>query len=224
MRQFLIIGLGNFGSTVAQALYERGCQVLAIDNDRDKVEDITDLVTQSIVMDVTDRDAVASLPVQTSDIAIISLGSQMEASILATLYFREMGLNTIIAKAMNEDHGKILKLIGASEIIIPEKQMAVRIADRLAHPNVLDMVSVAEGFSIAELLPVESYYGKSLLDLDIRRKVGIEIVAIKHAEKSEDGRVIEKIKGIPSGDYVIERGDILVVVGEDRCIDKYRKM
>ena len=224
MRQFLIVGLGNFGSTIAQSLYERGCQVLAIDNDRDKVQDISDVVTQSVVMDVTDRDAITSLPVQSSDIAIISLGSHMEASILATLYFKEMGLTTIMAKAMNEDHGKILKSIGATEIIIPEKQMAVRIADRLAHPNVLDMVSVADEFSMAELLPLESYYGKSLIELDIRRKIGIEIVAIKHTEKSEDGKVTEKIKGIPSGDYVIERGDILVVVGEDRCIDKYRKL
>lgn len=224
MRQFLIVGLGNFGSTIATALYDRGCQVLAIDNDRDKVQDIKDLVTQSIVMDVTDRDAIKSLPVQPSDIAIISLGSQMEASILVTLYFREMGLNTIMAKAMNGDHGKILRLIGATDIIIPEKQMALRIADRLAHPNVLDMVSLAEGFSMAELLPLESYYGKSLIDLDIRRKVGLEIVAIKHAEKDEHGNSTEKIKGIPSGDYRIERGDILVVVGEDKCIEKYRKM
>ncbi|MDX9702223.1 MAG: TrkA family potassium uptake protein [Candidatus Auribacterota bacterium] len=224
MRQFLIAGLGNFGSTIAQALYERGCQVLAIDNDKEKVQDIADVVTQSIVMDVTDRDAIASLPLQPSDIAIISLGSQMEASILATLYFKEMGIDSIMAKAMNEDHGKILKLIGASEIIIPEKQMALRIADRLAHPNVLDMVSVVDGFSMAELLPLESYYGKSLLDLDIRRKIGIEIVAIKHADKSPEGIITERIKGIPSGDYVIERGDILVVVGDDKCIDKYRKM
>ena len=95
----------------------------------------------------------------------------MEATILATLYLKEMGLTKIMVKAMNEDHAKILKIMGASEVIFPEQQMALRIADRLAHPNMLDLVSLAEGFSMAELLPLESFYGKSLMELEIRKKI-----------------------------------------------------
>ncbi len=224
MRQFLVIGLGNFGATVAKSLTTRGCQVLAIDISKDIVQEIKDDVTEAIVMDVRDRDAIKSLPVQASDIAIICLGDEMEISILVTLYLKEMGINKIMVKGTSEDHAKILKLIGASDIIFPEQEMALRISDRLAYPNVLDLVSLADGFSMAELLPLESFFGNSLLDLDIRRQHGLEIVAIKNTIKDEQGNTTEKIKNIPSGDYVIDRGDILVVVGEDKYIEKYRRL
>ena len=224
MNQFLIIGLGNFGSNIAKALYERGCQVLAIDTDKEKIQDIKDFVSQSMILDVRDKDAVKSLPIQDTDTAVISLGGQMEATILATLYLKEMGLSRIMVKAMNEDHAKILKIMGASEVIFPEQQMALRIADRLAHPNMLDLVSLAEGFSMAELLPLESFYGKSLMDLEIRKKYSLEIVAIKHTLTDENGNKTEKLKSIPLSTYIIERGDILVVVGEDKYIEKYRSL
>jgi len=224
MRQFLIIGLGNFGATIAKSLTARGCQVLAIDIGKDIVQDIKDDVTEAIVMDVRDRDAIKSLPVQPTDIAIISLGDEMEISILVTLYLKEMGINKIMVKGIGEDHAKILRLIGASDIIFPEQEMALRIADRLAYPNVLDLVSLADGFSMAELLPLESFFGNSILKLDIRRKYGLAIVAIKNSIKDDQGNITEKIKNIPSADYVIDRGDILVIIGEDKYIEKYRKL
>ncbi len=224
MRQFLIIGLGNFGATIAKSLTARGCQVLAIDISKDIVQDIKDDVTEAIVMDVKDKDAIKSLPVQATDIAIICLGDEMEISILATLYLKEMGINKIMVKGISADHAKILKFIGASDIIFPEQEMAFKIADRLAYPNVLDLVSLADGFSMAELLPLESFFGNSILKLDIRRKYGIAIVAIKNSIKDDQGNTIEKIKNIPSGDYVIDRGDILVIIGEDNYIEKYRRL
>ncbi|MEW6535490.1 MAG: TrkA family potassium uptake protein [Candidatus Auribacterota bacterium] len=224
MKQFVVIGLGSFGETIAKALYDLGCQVLAIDYNKDRVQAVKDEVSQALVMDVRDREAISSLPIQSSDLAVISLGDEMEVSILATLYLREMGLNNIMVKAVSEDHGKILKLIGASEIIFPEKQMAMRLAERLAYPSLLDFVTLADGFSMAELLPMESFYGKNLIQLDIRRKFNLEIVAIKHTVTEKDGSKSEKIKCIPSADYTIAHGDILLIIGEDKYIEKYRKM
>lgn len=224
MKQFVVIGLGSFGETIAKALYDLGCQVLAIDFNKERVQAVKDEVSQAVVMDVRDREAISSLPIQSSDLAVISLGDEMEVSILVTLYLREMGLTNIMVKAVSEDHGKILKLIGASEIIFPEKQMALRLAERLAHPSVLDFITLAEGFSMAELLPLESFYGKNLIQLDIRRRYNLEIIAVKHTVMEKDGSKTEKIKSIPSADYVIERGDILLIIGEDTFIEKYRKM
>lgn len=225
MRQFVVIGLGNFGSTIAKTLYERGCQVLAIDSDKKKVQDIRDLVSQAIVMDARDRDGIFSLPIHPLDIAIVSLGDEMEVSILVTLYLKELGLKEIMVKAISEDHAKILKLIGASDAIFPEQQMAVRLAERLAHPYGLDFITLGEGFSMAELIPLKSFYGKSLLELDVRRRYQFEIVAVKYApDPDEEGLKLGKIKCIPSGDYIIVENDILVVIGEDKYIEKYKKM
>ena len=222
MLQFVVIGLGNFGTHIATGLSERGCQVLAIDSNKDKVQNIKDIVSQSIVMDVRERDALLSLPIQPTDTAIISLGDEMEVSILVTLFLKEMGLEKIMAKAMSEDHGKILKIMGASDVIFPEKQMAYRIADHLAHPNVLDYISLADGFSMAELVPLDSFYSKSLKELELRSKFGLEVIAIKTTVVESDGNLIEKLKHIPSAEYQIEEGDVLVVVGEDKYIEKYR--
>ena len=224
MRQFIIIGLGNFGASIAQALYDRGCQVLAIDRNKDRVQDIKDKVSQAIVMDVREREAVSSLPIQSTDTAIISLGDKMEVSIMVTMFLKEMELESIMVKAMNEDHGKILKLIGATDVIFPEQQMALRLADRLAHPSMLDFISLAKGFSMAELVPLKSFYDKSLLELDIRRRYQLEIVAIKNAYIDENGHKTEEIKCIPSGDYIIVPDDILVVIGEDKYIEKYKNI
>ncbi len=223
MRQFIVIGLGNFGSTLAKGLTARGCQVLAIDIDKEKVQEIKDEVSEAIVMDVRDRDAVQSLPIQAEDISFVSLGDQMEISILATFYLKEMGLNRIMVKAISEDHAKILRLIGASDVIFPEQQMAMRLADQLAHPSILDLVPLAEGFSMAELKPLESYIGKTLGQLEIRKNFGLEIVLIKTVVKTKEGNEIEKIKTIPAANSVIERGDILVAIGEDKYIEKYKK-
>lgn len=224
MKNFVVIGLGNFGETVAKALYNLGSQVLAIDCNKERVQSIKDDVSQALMLDVRDRDAISSLPIQPEDQAIISLGDCMEVTILVTLYLREMGLKNIMVKAISDDHGKILKMIGASEVIFPEKQMALRIAERLAHPNVLDFVSLAEGFSMAELLPLDSFYSKSLMQLEIRRRHKLEIVAIKNSVPDEQGNKTDTIKCIPSADYIIEQGDILVVIGEDKWIEKYRKL
>ncbi|MCB1195695.1 TrkA family potassium uptake protein [bacterium] len=221
--QFVVIGLGSFGTHVATGLSERGCQVLAIDSNKEKIQNIKDVVAQSIVMDARDREALLALPIQATDTAIISLGDQMELSILVTLYLKEMGLEKILVKAISEDHGKILRMIGASEVIYPEKQMAYRLADRLAHPKVLDYISLADGFSMAELVPLDSFYGKSLKELELRNKFGLEVIAVKTTTIDSTGESIEKLKHIPSAEYRIEEGDVLVVVGADKYIEKYRK-
>lgn len=224
MRQFVVIGLGNFGSTLAKGLTTRGCQVLAIDINKEKVQEIKDEVSEAVVMDVRDREAVQSLPIQDDDISLISLGDEMEISILATLYLKEMGLKKIMVKAVSSDHAKILKLIGASDVIFPEQEMAMRLADQLAHPSIFDLVPLAEGFSMAELKPLESFIGKTLGQLEIRKNFGLEIVLIKTIAVAKDGREVEKIKTIPAASSIIERGDILVVIGEDKYIDRYKKL
>ncbi|NPV83968.1 MAG: TrkA family potassium uptake protein, partial [Candidatus Aminicenantes bacterium] len=138
--RFAVIGLGSFGSYLARTLYEKGHEVLVIDKDKDKVEEAKDFSSQAVWMDSADKESLQALGVQDMDVAVVSLGPEMEPSILTVLYLHELGVNRILAKALSPDHGKILEAIGATEVIYPERDMAVRLAQRLSSRNVLEYV------------------------------------------------------------------------------------
>lgn len=211
--RFAVLGMGSFGSNVARTLFEQGHEVMAVDRDKDMVEAVKDFVTHAVQMDAADRENLQALQVEDVDVAVVSLGPKMEPSILAVLYLHEMGARRIIAKALTEDHGKILESVGATEVIYPEKDMAVRTAQRLTSPNVLECHPLLSGLSIQEIAPPNKFIGKSLSQLDLRNKYGIQVIAVKEI-------IPEKTTLIPSADFVIKDSDILIVLGEEKALDR----
>ena len=212
MRSFCVIGLSSFGTFLARQLTLEGVDVLAIDLDEEKIERNKHLVQKAIIADATDPQALASLGLEEMDGVVVSLG-EIESSVLTTLHLKELKIKRIISKALSEDHGKILGRVGASEVIFPEKDEALRIARTLSHDNILDHVPLAEGYSIQELVPPTSFLRKSLGELDLRRKYGVQVIVIKEM-------VPENVVLVPMADYVVKDSDVLVVIGRNSDLAK----
>lgn len=209
--RFAVIGMGSFGSNVAHTLFELGHEVLAVDNDTAKVDSVKDFVSHAVHMDAASKENLQALQMEDLDVVVVSLGPQMEPSILAVLYLHEMGAKRIIAKALTEDHGKILDSVGATEVIYPEKDMAVRTAQRLSSPNVLECLPLLSGISIQEIAPPDKFIGKSLRQLDLRNKYGIQVIAVKEI-------IPEKTTLVPAADFIIKDSDILIIMGEEKAL------
>lgn len=212
--KFAVIGLSSFGANVAKTLYEKGNEVLAVDSDKDKIEEVKTFVSHAVHMASDDKENLLALGIQDMDVVIVSLGPDMESSILTVLYLHEIRAGRIVAKALNEDHAKILEAVGATEVIFPEKDMAIKTALRLSNPNVLEYFPLLSGIVIEEIAPLEKFIGKSLKELDLLNKYGILVIAIKEI-------IPEKTTYIPKADFVIKDSDILIVMGEDKQLSKW---
>ncbi len=211
MGKFVVLGLGSFGFYIAKSLYESGQEVIAVDSDRTIVEKIKEFSTQTFAADATDRETLEAMGVKDADAVIIALGPRMEPSILSVLYLRELGVKEIVVKALNEDHKKILEVLGATEVIYPEKDIALRTAHKLMSGNVIDFLPLAPGYSVQHIAPPPIFIGKSLRELDLRNKYKIQVIAVKEI-------IPEKLHLIPAGDFVIKESDMLMVVGRDEDI------
>ncbi|MFT9497130.1 potassium channel family protein [Anaerosolibacter sp.] len=209
MKQYAVIGCGRFGASVARTLYETGHDVLAIDQDEDVIQELADSVTHAVQMDATDESSLRSLGVRNFDVAVIAIGSDIQSSILITLLAKELGVKYVVAKAQNELHAKILYKTGADRVVLPEREMGVRVAHSLVSSNILDYIELAPDYSIAEITPLKEWIGKNLKDIDIRVKYGVTIMAIKR--KAE-------INISPSAQDVICHDDVIVVVGHNNDI------
>lgn len=211
--KFAVIGLGSFGFNVAKTLYEKENEVVAIDSDKEKIEAVKDFVSHAVQMDSANKENLEALGLKEMDVIVVSLGPEMEASILTVLFLHELGAKRIVAKALTEDHAKVLEAVGATEVIYPEKDMAIKTALRLNSPNILDYFPLLSGISIQEIAPPEKFIGKSLKELDLRNKYGIQVIAIKEV-------IAEKTTFIPKADFVIKDSDILIVMGEEKQLAK----
>ena len=216
MKQFAIIGLGNFGYYLATNLYEKRHTVLAIDKDINPVQEIKDKVTQAVVADATDIRTLETLGIQQMDAAVVCIGSVISDSILATLNLKDIGVKRVFAKAVTEPHGRILHKIGALEVIFPEKDQAISLAERLHNPNILDYLPFLDGYSIVELLSPQRFIGKDLKELNLINKYGVQVLAIKKI-------LPERLNMIPKGQYVLKDGDILILLGPNHALDLLRK-
>lgn len=216
MRKFVVIGLGMFGFYVAKSLYEKGHEVIAIDKNKEIVQKIKDFSTQAIVADATDKETLMALGVHDVDVAVIGLGTSLDASVLTTLYLKEMGIKNIVAKAITEDHGKILSTIGATEIVFPEKDIAIKVSRSISSPNLLDYLPLAEGYSIVEIAPPNNFIGKSIRDLQLRNRYTVQIIAVKEL-------IPERINFIPSADFIIKDSDSLIIMGQNEDLEKIEK-
>lgn len=211
--KFAVIGLGSFGAYVAKTLCEKGNEVLAVDKDKEKIEEVKNFVSHAVSMDSADKENLQAFGIQDMDVVIVSLGPEMESSILTVLYLHEIGAKRIVAKALTEDHAKVLEAVGATEVIYPEKDMAIKTAHRLSNPNILEYLPLISGFGIQEIAPPEKFIGRTLKELDLRNKYGIQVIAIKEL-------IPEKTAFIPKADFVIKDSDILIIMGEEEQLAK----
>ncbi|MGM0396242.1 MAG: potassium channel family protein [Bacillota bacterium] len=209
MKSFAVIGCGRFGSAVAKTLYDLGNEVLAIDGNMDVVDEIAGHVTHAIQADVMDEGVLRELGLSNFDVAVVSIGSDLQASIMATLIVKELGVEKIIAKAQSELHGKVLKKIGADKVVFPERDMGVRVAHNLTSNSIVDFIELSPDYSILEIEAIPKWYNKSLEELKLRNKYKVTVMAVK---KGVD------IKVSPGPKYQIEEGDILVALGSSQAI------
>ena len=216
-KRFLVIGLGKFGFHVAKTLFEEGHEVIALDQDHEKVQNIADLCTEAIIMDATDKHQLAALAPEEMDAVVVSTGADTGKSILITLYLNELGAKNIHAKALDSDHGKILSLVGARELIEPERAMAIRLAQGLSTPNMIDFLGLEKGYSLLQLAPPRPFVGKTLAQVDLRAKFHVYVIAIK--ETVPDNFVM-----LPPANFLIKDSDVLVMVGREEDIQKVREL
>ena len=211
-KQFVIIGLGRFGLSVAKTLYDLGNDVLAIDMDEDLVQEISDNVTHAVQLDATDENALRSLGIRNFDVAVVTIGSNIQASVMVTLLVKELGVKYIIAKGHSNLHAKVLYKIGADRVVLPEKDMGVRVAHNLVSDSILDYIELSADYSIMEIRALDEWQDKSLNELRLRSEYGINVVAIKKGEE---------INISPTADDKVEAGDVIVAIGS---ADELRKV
>jgi trk system potassium uptake protein TrkA len=200
-------------------LYEAGKTVIAIDNNEEVVQDAAEISTRAVLADATDRQTLISLGIQDADAAIISLGSKMDVSILAALQIIELGVPYVAAKALTEDHGKILHAVGVHEVIHPEKDMAIRLASRLARKDVIDFLPIVPGYSITEIKAPPEFVGKTLRELSLRNTLKVQLIAIQRNTSIHETASGLDINIVPQADDVIEADDILILIGKNRDLD-----
>ncbi len=214
-QRVVVIGLGIFGFNIVRDLYEGGFEVIAVDKNKEAVQRVRDCSTKAIVADGTDKEIMDAIGIQEEDVVIISFGEDLAAATLTTLHLRQMKVKTIIVKAPNEEHKLILEKVGATEVMIPEKEIAHKVAKSLITPNVLDYLPLSDDYMISEMAPPNSFLGKSIADLQLRTRYHIEVIAIRDI-------VSDKINIIPGANFVIKDGDVLVVVGKEKDIEQIR--
>ncbi|MDQ0298962.1 trk system potassium uptake protein TrkA [Salibacterium salarium] len=210
-KQFAVIGLGRFGGSICKSLVEEGMEVLAIDEDEEKVNEFASLATQAVIADTTDEKALRGLGIRNFDHVIVAIGDNIQASILTTLMLVEMKVKHITVKAQNDYHEKVLNRIGADEIIHPERDIGIRIAHSVVSKNVLDYLELSDEYSIVELGAGTTLHGETIVDLDLRAKYGCNILAVKRGDN---------IHVSPRPEEKIANGDILIVIGADDDINR----
>jgi len=224
MKKYIVIGLGNFGFTLAKKLEENKCEVISVDISRERVESTRDFVSHAIIGDATNKEFLSSLSLKDFDGAIISIGQDMSSSTLISLYLKDIGMNNIIVRALSEDHGTILKKIGVSEVLYPETEAATKLANRLAMKNALDFLPLSENHGIIEVIPPTIFFGKSLKELQISSRFHSQVIAIKYIDRNKEKNGNISIKIPPSADDVITEDTIMIIIGKLSDIEKIQML
>ena len=215
MKSYVVIGLGRFGSEVARRLFEQGCEVLAVDTHSELVQQISQDVTHAVVADARDKDVLRALGVKDFDCAVVAIGGSLGDSVLATMNVKELGVPRVVCKAHDETPRQVLRKLGADQVVIPEQEQAARLAKSLSSYNVLDYIELSDEYGIIEVPAPKSWMGKSLKELNVRAKLGVNILAIKQNDT---------INVSPAADYPIGADDILVVLGDTAALEKVQKL
>lgn len=214
-RQFVVIGCGRFGTSVAMKLNELNCEVMVVDNNEETIQDISEYVTHAVQADATDENTIRSLGIRNFDVAVVTIGSDIQSSILITLMCKELGVKHVVAKAQNELHAKVLYKIGADRVVFPEREMGIRIAKNLVFDNILDYVELDPRYGIAEIYAPEEWIGKTLKELELRTNYHINVLGIKRGAELD-------VQFDPEDE--ITEGTVLVIIGGNDDINKLEKL
>lgn len=213
MKQFAVLGIGRFGFSLATKLYDLGYDVLAIDRDEERIKAISDLVTYAVQADSTDIATLKSIGLKNIDCAIVSIASDINASLMSVLNIQELGIPELYAKAQNEQHAKVLHKVGVETVFLPERDMGKRVAHYMVSNKILDLIELDPEHSIIEINALDKWSGKALQDLNLRVKYGINVIAIKRGEE---------LNISPMAMDKLDAGDVLVVVGDNRSLNKIK--
>lgn len=220
MRRIAVIGLGRFGMALARNLGKLGAQVVAIDRSIQLVNEIRDEVDLAVRLDSTDKDALIAQEIDKVDIGVVAIGENFEASLLTTVLLHKFGVPRVICRAQTMFHAEIFRQIGASEVIQPEISSGEQTARRLANPNLADLIDLAEGFSLVEIRTPSDWVGKALKILELRTRFHVNLVAIKRPPEAEGEIVLPpEIVSVPGPDHVLEKTDMLMLVGSHEAIE-----
>lgn len=211
-QNYAIIGLGRFGGSICRTLIESGQEVLAIDNNEDRVNEYMNIATHAVVGNAQDEMTLKSLGIRNFDHVIVAIGEDIQASILVTLMVKEMGVPDVLAKAQNEYHARVLEKIGADRVVHPERDMGIRIAHNLVSKNILDYVELSDDYSMAEIrVSNPRFFDKTLLELNFRQRFALTVVAIRRSS----GQVVVS----PTADEIVRKNDNLLVIGTTEDVD-----
>ena len=215
MQRVVVIGLGIFGFNIVKNLFENGFEVIAMDKNKEAVQRIKEYATKAILADGMDKEVMDLIGIQEDDVVIISFGEDLAAATLITLHLKQLKVKNIIVKAPNEEHKLILEKVGATEVIIPEKVIADKVAKSLISPNVLDYLPLSDDYMISEMAPPNSFLGKTIAQLQLRSRFHIEVIAIRDV-------LSDNLHMVPPADFVIKDGEVLVVIGKEKDIQKIK--
>ena len=215
MKSYIVIGLGRFGTEVARQLFKHGCEVLAMDTNADLVNQVSNEVTHAVVGDARDKGVLRALGAGDFECAIVAIGANLADSVLATMNLKELGVPLIVGKAHDETHRQVLLKLGADRVVIPEKENAARLARSLASPNVLEYIELSDEYGIIEVPAPKRWQSKTLKELNVRAKLGVNIIAVKRDNQ---------INVSPAADYMIMEGDIMVVLGDTDALKTVQKL
>ncbi len=213
MKSFLVIGLGRFGTSVARELARLGQEVMVIDNNKDNVQRIADDVTQALCGDARDESVLKNVGARNFDCCIVGVATNMESSVLITVTLKDMGVKHIVAKAKSIIHASVLEKVGADRVVLPENEMGQRLAQRLARTNVVDYIGVTDEFSILEIQPPKAWVGHSLIQINVRAKYDINVLAIRHGENGH-------VDVSPNANRNIKSDDLLIVIGTNENVNR----
>lgn len=211
-KQFAIIGLGRFGSSLALELMDLGYEVLGIDHDEEVVEDMSEFLTHTVVADATDEEVLKSLGIRNFDCGIVAIGDEIQTSILAAILLKESGVSMVVAKAISVLHGRALEKLGVDRVIFPERDMGIRVAHQLVTPNLLDYIELSKDYRIVEMTVTDCMDGKTLNELNTRVRYGISVLALNQ----QSG-----VRVAPTAMDILRAGDIMVVIGSKENIDRF---
>lgn len=210
--QYVVVGLGRFGSSISKELIKLGNEVLGIDKDEEKVDEMSHELTHAVVADATDEDVLKSLGVRNFDCAVVAIGDDIQSSILAAIVLKDLGIKKVVAKALSELHGKVLQKLGVDRVIYPERDMGIRVAHQLNSPNLLDYIEISKDYTIAELSVPKRLCGRTIKQLDPRAKYGCSVVAIN----KQSGVIIA-----PTATDIVNENDVMVIIGTNDQIEEF---
>lgn len=215
MKTYIVIGLGRFGAEVARKLCELGCEVLAMDIRSDLVNQVANDVTHAVTGNAQDKEVLRALGASNFDCAIIAIGEDLAASVLIAMNLKELGVPYVVCKAHDETHRRVMKKLGVDRVVIPENEVAGKLARSLSSHNVLDYIELSEEYGILEVPAPGNWVGKTILELNVRAKLGVNIIAVKNDTKTNVA---------PPANYRIAEGDIMVVLGDNKALEAVQKL